>query len=103
MGRAVVHHLVVSLLGAGAVAAAVVKLWLVGRASDWLYVLGGTEECAGVVLVAAPELFPRLRESLDWLSRRSRDAQARARTWLGKLLSRRTLPPVESASTSVSS
>jgi hypothetical protein len=103
MGLAIVRRFAVSSLGAAVVAVATVKLWLVGSASDWLYVLGGTEECAGVALVAAPELFPRLRESSDWLNRSSRAAQARARSWLRKWSKRKLLPPAKRPGRSVSS
>jgi hypothetical protein len=65
-----------------------VELGLDGSLKSWLYVLGGTEECVGVALVASPELFPRASQAWGWLSRRSRALATRSRVLLQRLLRR---------------
>ncbi len=88
MGRAYLWRFVCGAAFGATLAVLPVELGLDGSLKSWLYVLGGTEECVGVALVASPELFPRASQAWRWLSGRSHALATRSLVLLRRLLRR---------------
>ena len=88
VGRAYLFRFLGGAVGGVLLAVLPTEIGLDGSLKSWLYVLGGTEECVGVALVASPELFPRLRQARVWVGRKSAAVASRSRESLRKLLRR---------------
>lgn len=88
MWRATVKRLLL-FIGIGALVAVLpAEIGVGGSLKSWLYMLGGSYECLGVGLVAAPELFPLLRRGVNWSHRKFVFFRRHVATWLQKIFHR---------------
>jgi hypothetical protein len=88
MGGAFTARLLLGLALGAAIAVLPFEIGLDGSLKSWLYVLGGSYECLGVALIAAPELFPLIRGAREWLSSELHEGVAWSRRWLSALFRR---------------
>lgn len=88
MWRATVKRFLLFICIGAVVAVLPAEIGVDGSLKSWLYVLGGSYECLGIGLVAAPELFPLLRRGVTWSRRKFVFFRSHVARWLRKIFHR---------------